>query len=258
MPPTVIALDHTHAEASIHGAGPNLMVLHGAGGPEIWESFAEELAGSFSVVLPWHPGFGAEGRPDWLSTVDDLVMHYASLIERQNLTDIHLVGHSLGGWIAAELAVRYPRRFASLQLISPAGLLNPEAPVADNFLWSPDETAEHLFHDPALADEVKGRTLSSAEETLRYSRLVTVAKLVWNPRWHNPALKKWLHRIDIPSHIIWGAGDRFIPPSYAHEFHRLIANSTVTIIPDCGHVPVVEKRADLKRIIVKFIEGTRK
>lgn len=219
----------------------------------MWADFARRVAVDYRVIVPTHPGFAIEGRPAWLETMDDLVLHYSVLLDALPADRVHLVGHSLGGWIAAELASRYPARFASVQLVSATGIFLENAPIADNFLWSPEETIDNLVFDSSLAAALKARPSTQDDEALRYSRLVTLAKLVWNPRWHNPSLARWLHRISAPTHVIWGEQDRFISPAYADEFAGLISGARVTRLFQCGHAPVIEVAETFETAVRQFI-----
>src|SRR5215468_9281139 len=113
------------------GAGPPLLFLHGGGGVGIWLPCMARLAKKFDVIAPEHPGFGASDTPAWLDTIADLANFYLDLIDQLDLAEIDLVGHDLGGWIAAELAVRNPRRLASLTLVAAAGIHVPGVAQVD-------------------------------------------------------------------------------------------------------------------------------
>lgn len=253
-----IDLFHGQANVARYGAGSPLMILHGAGGPEMWSQTVSSLSSCFDVMLPTHPGYGDDGLPDWLERVEDMVFHYQSLLDAMDLEKVHLVGHSLGGWIAAEIAARNPDRILSLQLVSPAGLLLPEEPMADNFLWTPEETIDHLVCRKEVSDRLKGIQTDDEAAILRYSRMVTTAKLVWAPRWHNPALHKWLHRITAPTNIVWGRNDSFIPFSYASEFSRLVQGSTISPIKNCGHAPMLDAPDEFTSKISSFAKENAK
>ena len=117
------------------GSGEPVVFLHGAGGTRMWLPFYERLSETVDLIAPEHPGFGDTEFPDWLDGFDDVVLHYRDFLDELALDRVHLVGFSLGGWIAADLAIFYPERLKSLTLISPAGLHvagSPEArPVRD-------------------------------------------------------------------------------------------------------------------------------
>jgi pimeloyl-ACP methyl ester carboxylesterase len=130
------------AECSVNvmrgGEGAPLLFLHGAGGAGIWLPFMAALSERYEVIVPDHPGFGRSDKPDWLDELSDLAYFYLDFIEALGLDRIHLVGNSLGGWIAAELAVRSTQRLHTLTLIAAAGIHVNGVPKGDLFLWPPD------------------------------------------------------------------------------------------------------------------------
>src|SRR5215813_177312 len=126
------------------GRGASLIYLHGPAGLPGWIPFFEKLAETYEVVVPEHPGFGASDNPPWIRNVGDMAMYYLDFLDGLDAQPVHLVGHSLGGWIAAELAVRNTARLASLTLIAPAGVRQKGLPPGDNFIWSPEETVRNL------------------------------------------------------------------------------------------------------------------
>src|SRR5437868_15273447 len=104
------------------GAGRPLLFLHGPGGAASWQPYMTDLAARHDVIVPEHPGFGQSDTPDWLDTISDLANFYLDFLDQLNLRNVDLVGHSLGGWIAAELAARNTNRLASLTLVAAAGI----------------------------------------------------------------------------------------------------------------------------------------
>jgi len=232
------------------GRGPAVVILSGAGGPEIMVPLAEELAQNFDVILPEHPGFGQADAPAWCERVPDLAYFYAEAFEQLKLRDVALVGHSLGGWIAAEMAVRDAHNMRALVLVSAAGIAVPHAPPADNFLWSRPETLKRFFFDQTLADRMLDKPLTDEQLSLNIKRLQCVARLVWKPRWHNPELQRWLRRIKAPTHIIWGSDDNLFPAAYAPAFQAAIPGATVDIIKKCGHLPFIEQAEAFTRSLL--------
>ena len=237
------------------GSGSPLLFLHGGGGAGTWLPFMARLAETFDVIVPEHPGFGESETPPWLDTVSDLANFYLDFLKQLDLDGVHLVGQSLGGWIAAELAVRNTSRLASLTLASAAGIHVKDIPQVDTFLSSDEQRIRDLFHDQKLADAVLARALRPELEDVALRNRMTTAKLVWQPRSHDPHLQKWLHRIDVPTLLIWGEHDRLFPKDYAFAYQRLIPGSKVVIIPDCGHLPEVEK-ADVFAAELESFIGT--
>src|SRR5215831_2011091 len=141
------------------GSGRPLLLLHGAADAGLWLPYMEDLAARHAVIAPEHPGFGASDTPAWLDTIPDLANFYLDVLDQLDLADVDLVGHDLGGWIAAELAVRNPRRLASLTLVAAAGIHVPGVAQVDPFLRTDEQRIRDLFHDPARADEMVARVL---------------------------------------------------------------------------------------------------
>lgn len=237
------------------GRGEPLLFLHGASGGGIWHPFLDRLAAHFDVIAPEHPGYGRSDTPPWLDNIADLAYFYLDFLDALSLESVHLVGLSVGGWIAAELGVRSTARLKTLTLMSSAGIHLKGVPQVDTFLQNEEQRLRDFFHDPALAERLIGQVLSPELADIALKNRFTTAKLVWQPRGYNPHLHKWLHRIDVPTLIVWGASDRLYPPAYADEFHRLIPGSRVTVIPACGHLPNIEKPDEFVSAVTGFAAG---
>ncbi len=223
------------------GAGRPLLFLHGGGGAGHWLPFMAKLAGRHDVIVPEHPGFGASDSPDWLDNIHDLAYLYLDVLDRLELEDVDLVGHSIGGWIAAELAVRDCSRLRSLTLIGAAGIHVPGVPQADIFLLSDEQLVRTMFHDPQQADAMIAVLKQPEVEDVVLKNRTTTAKLTWQPRGYDPHLHKWLHRVGVPTLLVWGGEDRVFPKDYALAYQRLIPGARTAIIPACGHLPQVEQ-----------------
>lgn len=165
-------VDHTSEQLAVRGVQVNLfrggsgrpvLFLHGAGGAGVWLPFHGLLARHFDVLAPDHPGFGLSGELEHIESMDDLVYHYLALLEQLGIDEVDLVGTSLGGWLAAELAVHSPQLVRRLVLLNAVGLDIWEAPVKDLFGMNPEETVAALFADPAVA-----ASLFPAEPDLEY------------------------------------------------------------------------------------------
>ena len=235
------------------GTGRPLLVLHGASDAGAWLPCMAELAARHDVIVPEHPGFGASDMPEWLDTVADLANFYLDLLDQLDLSGVDLVGFSLGGWIAAELAVRNTARLASLTLVGAAGIHVKGIAQLDPFLCTDEQRIRNLFHDRKWADDEVKRLLHPDRQDDELRNQTTTAKLTWQPRNYDPHLHKWLHRIDVPTLLIWGANDRLYPPDYALAYQCLIPGSQVAIIPDCGHLPQVEQRHAFVAALESFL-----
>jgi pimeloyl-ACP methyl ester carboxylesterase len=237
------------------GHGSTLIFLHGAGGFPGWIAFLETLSARFDVLAPEHPGFGNSENPALIRNVSDMAMYYLDFLDALGAKEVHLVGHSLGGWIAAELAVRNSTRLASLALIAPAGIRVKGVPVGDNFIWSPEETVRNLYHDQSLAEQILARTPTEEEAELALKNRFMAAKLGWEPRWFNPALERWLHRLQVPTLVLWGENDKLLPSRYAALWGERVPDVKIEVIPQCGHLPHIEKADLTARKISEFIAG---
>src|SRR5262245_33454623 len=156
---TTIAVRGCNIKLMRGGSGPPLLFLHGSSGAGAWLPFMQSLAARFDVIVPEHPGFGDSDTPDWLDTIHDLAYFYLDFLEQLDLDRVHLVGVSLGGWIAAELAVRDTYRLSSLTLVDAAGIHVSGVTQIDAFLRSDEQRIRDFFYDPARADEMIARVL---------------------------------------------------------------------------------------------------
>ena len=140
------------------GRGPTVLFLHGAGGVPQWLPFFDALAERHEVLVPEHPGFGGSDDPAWIRSMPDLAMFYLDLVEEVGLGGVHLIGNSLGGWLAAEILIRDRSRFQSLVQLAPAGIRKKGVPCGDNFIWGPEEAVRNLYHDQSFADRILALT----------------------------------------------------------------------------------------------------
>jgi pimeloyl-ACP methyl ester carboxylesterase len=165
-----------------------------------------------------------------------------------------VIGHSLGGWIGLEMAVRATQRIKSLSLIATAGIRIKGLPAANVLIMDRAQLIGALYADPDLAEQMLAIEPTPDQIAEIVDNNVATARLAWQPRFFNPNLRKWLHRIDVPAHIIWGAEDKIIAPDYAAEFAGLIDGATVSMIENAGHVPQLEQLDAVMVAIVKFFD----
>lgn len=235
------------------GKGSPLLYLHGANGVPQVPMFLEKFTNDWDVLVPEHPGFGESDDPEWLECMDDLAYFYLDWLEKSGIEDMHVVGSSLGGWLAMELAIRQPQRFASLTLVGSAGLAPPPPGVQHNmFRWTPAELVCNTFHDDtfvqaALAAPHDAKTASKNRHT--------VTRLGWQPRLHHPMLHKRLHRLTMPVFIAWGDEDRVLPVTQVREFQRLLPHAQVRTYPACGHLPQFEQQAAFTHDLLQFLRS---
>jgi len=236
-----IELDGCRVNLRRGGSGEPLLFLHGAGGAPAILPFMEKLAARFDVLVPEHPGYGLSGEPGWLDNIHDEAYFYLDFLRALDLRNVTLVGNSMGGWIAMEMAVRDTSRLKSLVLVSPAGVAAPGVRPADIFLMSPEELVRHLFADQRLAQARLAEPVTPESIDIGLKNRHTTARLAWEPRLHDPFLPKWLHRIDVPVKIVWGREDRILPAKIADELKRLMPQAQVHVLENVGHLPHAEK-----------------
>lgn len=237
------------------GEGEPLLFLHGAGRSGVWLPVHEELARSHRVIAPEHPGFGQSDRPAWLDDIADMVFHYRDLLDTLRLERATLLGTSFGGWIAAEFATTYPERVSKLVLSAPAGLRVTGAPIADLFLIPPDELPSYLFADPAKVAAARAQELSPEIEAELYRSRITLAHVAWNPLLCNPRLRRRLYRITCPTLVLWGAGDRLIPPAHGEAWASEVATARLTVVENCGHAIHLDQPAVFVDEVTRFLKA---
>lgn len=221
------------------GEGRPLLFLHPGEGLQPNRPWIDELARNHRVIAPNHPGFGGSALPDWFGTVDDMAYLYLDLIRELKLDKVLLVGACFGGWIAAEMAVRTTAPFAGLLLSAPLGI--KVGGVLDRDITDMHGIARSEFLKRAWADPKNGEIDYTALPDTELAGIArgreSLALFGWKPYMHNPRLRRWLHRIDIPTRLIWGDQDGIVSPAYGEGWCREIQGATLETIADAGHYP---------------------
>lgn len=237
------------------GKGSPVLFLHGAAGITEWSPFFQNLSETREVWVPDHPGYGLSDDPKWIRNLSDLSMFYLDLIETIGPeVGFHLVGHSLGGWLAAEIAIRNLKGINRISLISPSGLRLKGVPRGDYFIWNAEERARNFVYSNSLQESMLSATLADDQIDIDIKNKQSTAKFAWQPRSFNPDLEKWLHRVKVPVQIIWGANDKVIPVAYGDLWKRSLVGSELFILRECGHLPTIEQPDELLKIITGFEE----
>jgi pimeloyl-ACP methyl ester carboxylesterase len=233
------------------GSGRPLLYLHSAAGEAIWLPFMTGLAESYDLYAPAHPGFLASEGIDEIRDIEDLVYHYLAYMDAKGWRSVDVVGLSLGGWIGAEIAARYPERVSRLVLVDSVGIWIPERPLADIFAIDgrhPERFAELLFHDLShpfaqmLALPREARRALPDEAIVNFlNAMAATARVGWNPLLHDPRLESLLPRVTARTLCLWGDHDRVSPPEYGERFAKLIPGAQSRVVPECGHMLPIEK-----------------
>jgi pimeloyl-ACP methyl ester carboxylesterase len=237
------------------GHGRPLLFLHGAGGFEPRQPFVAPLSAQRRLISPWHPGFGTSSLPDWLDSVDDIAHLYLELMDVLNLRDLDVIGCSIGGWIAAEMATKSPERFRRLVLVGPVGIkVGPpdKLDIPDIFALPEADVQKLLYHDPARM-KVDPAKLSDEELAANFRSRETLALLTWEPWMHNPKLRRRLHRITAPTLFVRGESDGFVSEGYVDAYSRLLKDTRTLTIEAAGHVPQLEQPAAFANAVLEFL-----
>jgi pimeloyl-ACP methyl ester carboxylesterase len=238
------------------GDGPPLVYLHSSlGESERWLPFYQAWARHFTVYVPTHPGFGKSGGLDQIDAVEDLAFHYVELFDALGLGEVILGGTSLGGWVAAEFAVRWPERVGKLWLSGAPGMWVDEQPLPDLFRYmtDPAKLRALLFHDPEhyLAKEVLRDNPDDERRLAGYQAMTALARVVWD-RPYSPKLPARLHRVRCPTLLLWGDDDKLVPPAYGAAYARHLPQARLEHLPACGHLAMFEKEAEFVEAVLRF------
>ena len=237
------------------GRGQPLLLLHGMQHVDPQARFLDLLGEQFEIIAPSHPGFGHSARPDDFDTVYDLVHLYLDVLEALPYERVHVVGLSFGGWLAAEVAIKCGRRIDRLVLVDAFGIKTSdrETPdILDVFNTSPQEVQRRSWRDPAawapdydaMPDEALVTRARNWEALCLYG---------WHPYMYNPQLKRWLHRIQQPTLVLWGDSDGIVSPDYGRAYSELIPGSRFELIEEAGHHPEIEQPEAFAERVAAFL-----
>lgn len=230
------------------GSGPAMLVLHGGGGPLTVAGFVEAMSAHSRVIAPVHPGFGGTPRPDDFDSVEKLADTYAALLERLALTDVLVVGFSIGGWIANALALRAGARLRGVVLVNGAGIVVDGEPCADVFSLTPPQLSALSFHDPARFG-IDPSKLSDAQKAGMAANMKTLAVYGRARDMGDPALRTRLAGVRVPVLVVWGESDRVVTPAYGRAVAASFPNARLEIIAQCGHMPQIEQPQRLLELV---------
>ena len=253
-----VELPAARIEVERVGSGPPLVLLQSAEAYEAGLDLVDRLARDREVFLPWAPGYGGSPLPETVRTIDDVAYIYLDLIEHYDLRDIVLLGCSLGGWIAAEMATKTCERLSRLILVDALGAKFGGAydrDIEDIYFLSFDKVKAIRFADPRR-DPLDDMTVLGEDEAMQVARhRETTARLCWDPYFHNPALKSRLHRISVPTLVLWGEEDRFVRPEYGRAYAERIPDSRFVSIAGAGHYPHIEQPDAAMSAVSGFLNG---
>lgn len=236
------------------GEGRPMLVLHGAGGPFAEAPFIDMLAQHGRVIAPTHPGFGSTELPDWFESIDDLAYLYLDLLDALDLRNVILIGASMGGWTAAEIAVRNASRLAGLVLVDAVGVKVSDREtrdITDIFATPAGKLAAMVWHDPTIAPNPL--TLPDDQLEIVARNRAASAMYLWEPYAHNPKLLRRLHRVTVPTLVLWGESDGLVTTDYGRAYTKAIPGAEFRVIPSAGHVPHLERPKVFTDHVIRFL-----
>lgn len=237
------------------GQGRPVLVLHGGGGPMTVQVLALHLAERNHVLLPTHPGWNGVPRPEWLDSIEELAMLYLRELQRRGLSDVLVVGSSVGGWIGAEMAWRdVGGMIGGLVIIDGTGILVPEEPQPDFFSLTPRGVAEHAYYVPDKF-YVDPATLPPAVVATMRNNMASLKVLAGEPYMHSPKLLRRVGDVTIPVLAIWGDSDRIVTPGYGRVFAAAFLKGRFELIDRAGHLPQLERPEAVFALVDEFAAG---
>jgi pimeloyl-ACP methyl ester carboxylesterase len=238
----LVQIADVQIEVQRRGSGRPVLLLPGEDGLEVESPFLEQLAANHEVTLFWPPGFGLSNRPEWV-TMDDVAYLYLDVVKQLGLEGVPVIGCSMGGWIALEMATKSETVFAKMALVDPYGIKvgGPmQRDLADIYAVHPEKIAALKWADPTRGER---RLPERSEEELYIiaRNIESTARLCWEPYMHNPKLRRRLHRVAVPTLFIWGEQDGMVSVDYGRAYAAGVPGSSLVTIPNAGHLPHIEQ-----------------
>lgn len=237
------------------GEGHPILLLHGGGGPLTVTGFADLVAAQrpARVITPTHPGFGGTPRPDSLGSVRGLAALYVALLAEFDLRDVTVVGNSIGGWIAAEMALLDTNRISSFVLVDAVAIEVPGHPIADFFSLTARQVAELSYHDPDRFGIDPSKLSPEALKGMAGNRatLTVYAGTSMN----DPGLAERLAGVTTPTLVVWGDSDHIADADYGRAFAQAIPGARFQLLHDTGHLPQIETPGPLLDAVWEFAEN---
>lgn len=222
------------------GEGRPFVILHGGAGPVSVGGFADLLAETehVRVITPTHPGFAGTPRPA-MNSIRRLAALYVALLDRLDLTEVTIIGNSIGGWISAEMALLGSPRISGVVIVDGVGIEVPGHPVADFFSLTMSQVADLSYHHPD-AFRIDFSKLPPAQEAAMAGNRATLAVYAGTPSMVDPTLRTRLGAVTVPVLVVWGESDRIADPDYGRAFAAAIPGARFKILAGTGHVPQIE------------------
>ena len=236
------------------GEGRPFLLLHGGGGPLTVNAFADLLAEQRTarVINPTHPGFAGTPRPDSLAGIPGLAALYIALLAELELEGVTVIGNSIGGWIAAEMALLDTSAISGFVLVDAVGIEVSGHPIAEFFALTPRQVAELSYHDPDRFGIDPSKLSPEALKVMAGNR-ATLA--VYAQAMSDAGLEQRLAGVTKPTLVIWGDSDHIADADYGRAFAKAIPGARFQLLRDTGHLPQIETPGLLLDAVWAFAES---
>jgi pimeloyl-ACP methyl ester carboxylesterase len=255
VPTETVEVAGLKLEVFREGSGSPLLVLHGGGGFDPADEVISLLAKHRSLICPSHPGFGNSDLPDWIDRVDDIAHVHLELLDKLSIRQVDVIGFSLGGWVAAEMATMSPERFKKVILVGAVGVKTgpvDRLDIPDVFALSAADLQRALYHDPEKM-RVDLAALPNEKLATVFRNREAVALYAWDPYMHNPKLKHRLQRITAPTLFLRGKSDGLVSDHYMTAYAKLVPNARTATIEAAGHLPHLEQPKKFAEHVTAFL-----
>ena len=241
------------------GAGEPLLILHDEIGHHEWLNYHQALSQNHTLHIPSHPGFGKTKPLEWIMNMRDMAGWYLQALDELKLGPINVVGFSMGGWLAAEMATMDPSMFKKIVLVGATGVKPPVGYIYDMFLEIAQNFITAGFVDSSKVEEFQTICPDDAPAELVEAWEVAreeACRLGWKPYMYYAGLPQLLPRLKaLPTLIVWGRQDAIVPISAGELYHQSIPGSKLTVLEDCGHRPEIEKTSDFVQLVTEFLNS---
>lgn len=246
-----LTLSNMKIEIERRGKGSPLLVLYGEEALELESAVLDDLAKDHELIIPSPPGFGTSERPDWVTRPDDAAFVVLDLVDKLKLQSIPMIGFSYGGWIAAETATMDDSFINKLVLVDAYGIKigGPfDVDIQDLWIQREEKIRALMWHDEEKSKR-DFKSMSDDQLAVVARNKETFARFCWEPYMHNPKLKHRLHRIKVPTLVVWGENDGLMNKDYGMAYAEHIPGAKFKTIAKAGHYPHIEQpEAFLKEV----------
>lgn len=248
----------TAVEVRRGGKGRPLLVIHGEFGVPGWISTYQQLSEARDVIVPSLPGYGKTARTDWIMGARDLAAWVTWLARDLKIsTPLDLIGFSMGGWVAAEIATIAPQFINRMVLVGAAGVKPDKGEIFDYFLESGRAGLQRAFHRPEQSQEFMqyfGKEWSPEESDIIEQHREMTCRIAWKPYMHSLTLRHFLPSVDVPTLLVWGRQDAIVPINSGESYRDGIPGAKLAVLENCGHMPEMEQPVEFTNLVREFLK----